>query len=336
MQFKPEQQIFSPHKYASYINELTIGSSVNEIKIGGENVLPFYTFDAPIKNSPKIGVAITDSGYYKLSSKRDVTIKQNRNIVFTGLPDYDEYFDGAETLVDVAKKAAVMPGVDFLTVYLIGAHPDKGNKSPEECASLVKDISNAVDIPLVVMGCNNPEKDATLLEKVSEFLFGKNVLILSAREENYKTIAAAAGLAYSHKIGAESAVDVNLAKQLNVLISQMGVKPQNMVMDIGSAAAGYGFDYIISTIDRVKLAALEQNDTMLQMPIITPVFTQAWFIKESTASEEDYPEWGDVEVRGINMEIATAAANLAAGSNAVILMHPKSVETIAGLIKELI
>jgi len=313
MSFKKE-----PQKFNAKINELTIGTPGNEIVLGGENVLPFYTFDAPIEHRPKIGVVIYDSGYCK------------------GIPGCDVFYNGASTAQEAAKKAAAMPGADFLVICLRGAHPDKGDKSPEECASLVKEIADVVDIPIAVIGCDNIEKDARLFEKVSEAVHGKNILILSAREENYKTIAAAAGLAYSQKVGAESAVDINLAKQLNVLITQMGIKPENMAMNLGSAAAGYGFEYVISTMERVKLAALAQDDAMLQMPIITPVFADAWSVKESTASEEDYPDWGPVEKRGINMEVATAAACLAAGSNAVILMHPDSVATISSLVGALV
>ena len=159
---------------------------------------------------------------------------------------------------------------------------------------------------------------------------------MSAREENYKAVAAAAGLAYGQKVGAESAVDINLAKQLNVLIGQLGVDPANVVMNVGSAAAGYGFEYVVSTMDRVKAAALSQGDAQLQMPIITPVADEAWNVKEAMASEADMPEWGSQEERGIDMEIETAAAVLASGSNAVILKHPASVAVISKLIKELV
>ena len=313
MPLKKEPQVFP-----SKIGTLRVGSGGNELVLGGENVLPLYVFDAPIENRPKIGVAISDSGHYR------------------GVPGVEAFYAGAESAVDAAKKAASMPGADFLVVCLEGAHPDKSDKSPEECAALVREIADAVDIPIAVEGCKNTEKDSKVFEKVSEALQGKNVLILSAREENYKVIAAAAGLAYGHRVGAESAVDINLAKQLNVLVSQMGVKPENMAMDLGSAAAGYGFEYIASTIDRVKLAALAQNDAMLQMPVVTPVFSETWSVKESIAAEEDYPEWGCAEARGVNMEIATAAACIAAGSNAVILMHPDSVSTVSKLIDELI
>ena len=313
MAFKQEPLVF-PAK----INALTIGSGEKAIVLGGENVLPFHTFDAPINNRPKIGVAVLDSGF-----EYDA-------------PGLKEFYEGSETTVDAAKKAATMPGADFIVIVLDSAHPDRGNKSAEECAALVSEVAGSVEIPVAVEGCKNIDKDALIFEKVSEAVQGKNILILSAREENYKQVAAGAGLAYSQIVSAESAVDINLAKQLNVLISQMGVKPSMMAMNLGSAAAGYGFEYIASTIDRVKAAALAQNDAMLQMPIITPVYSETWAVKESIASEEDYPEWGPVEERGINMEIATAAGCLAAGSNAVILLHPDSVAAVSALIGALI
>ena len=178
-------------------------------------------------------------------------------------------------------------------------------------------------------------KDAELLPKVAEALQGRNVLILSEKEENYKAIGAAAGLAYDQIVGAESAVDINLAKQLNVVTTQLGVNAQKIVMNIGSAAAGYGYEYVVSTMDRIKGAALSQNDNMLQMPIITPVSAETWGVKEATASEKDMPEWGPEEERGIDMEVMTAAADLAAGSDAVILRHPEAVAAISRMIKAL-
>ena len=119
------------------------------------------------------------------------------------------------------------------------------------------------------------------------------------------------------------------------MISQLGVAPSNIVMNVGTAAVGYGFEYVVSTMDRIKAAALSQDDKQLQMPIITPVADEAWNVKEAMASEEDMPEWGDQEARGIGMEVSTAASVLASGSNAVILKHPTSVATISKMIKEL-
>lgn len=305
-------------KFNASINTVEIGCGEGAMKLGGENVLPFYAFDAAIENAPKVGIEITDQG---MDGETDCVKK---------------YYEGCGSIVDIAKKAASMEGVDFLCFRMEGGDPNGDNKSTQELITMLKDIVAAVDIPLVVAGCKHVEKDAQLLAKAAEAVDGKNAVILAAKEENYKTIGAAAGLAYKQIVGAESSVDINLAKQLNVLLTQLGVDGKSVVMNIGTAAAGYGFEYVISTMDRIKAAALSQDDTNLQMPIITPVASEAWGVKEATASEADMPEWGDQEARGINMEVQTASAVLASGSNAVILKHPVSVATVSKLIKELV
>ena len=305
-------------KFNAAIRTVEIGTGDKAVKLGGENVMPLYSFDAPIENAPKIGVLITD-----LAMVNQVA----------GIKDY---YAGASSFAEIAKKAEEMPGADFVVLRFEGADPNGEDRSIEDCVAIAKEVGDAITAPLVIEGCKNVEKDAELFTKVAEALQGKNVLIMSAREENYKAVAAAAGLAYGQKVGAESAVDINLAKQLNVLIGQLGVDPANVVMNVGSAAAGYGFEYVVSTMDRVKAAALSQGDVQLQMPIITPVADEAWNVKEAMASEADMPEWGSQEERGIDMEIETAAAVLASGSNAVILKHPASVATISKLINELV
>lgn len=305
-------------KFNAKINTVTIGSGDKTVTIGGDSTYPFYSFDAPSENTPKIGVEISDMGL--------------ENIVSEGIK---VYYDGASTIGEMAKKAAAMEGADFVALILEGGDPNGVNKSVDELIAVVKEVADAIDAPLVVEGCKNVEKDAELLPKVAEALQGRNVLILSEKEENYKAIGAAAGLAYDQIVGAESAVDINLAKQLNVVTTQLGVNAQKIVMNIGSAAAGYGYEYVVSTMDRIKGAALSQNDNMLQMPIITPVSAETWGVKEATASEKDMPEWGPEEERGIDMEVMTAAADLAAGSDAVILRHPEAVAAISRMIKAL-
>lgn len=305
-------------KFNASINTVEFGTGDKAVKIGGENVFPLYSFDAAIENAPKVGIEITDFGM----EHEPECIKK--------------YYEGCATLADMARKAAFMEGVDFLSFRMEGGDPNGANKSTEELIGELKEIADAVDLPLVVCGCKNVEKDAELFSKAAEALNGKNAVILSAKEENYKTVGAAAGLAYKQVVGAESAVDINLAKQLNVLISQLGVDSKSVVMNVGTAAVGYGFEYVISTMDRVKAAALQQGDANLQMPIITPVASEAWGVKEAMASETDAPEWGSQEERGIDMEVETAMAVIAAGSNAVILKHPESIKIISGLMKELV
>ena len=264
-----------PQKFNAKINTVTVGTGDKAVTIGGNSTFPFYTFDAPTENSPKIGVEITDMGLEDFA------------------PGIKAYYEGCTTMAEIAKKAAAMEGGDFVVLNLEGGDPNGVNKSTEELIAIVKEVADAIDCPLVVEGCKNVEKDAELLPKVAEALQGRNVIVMSEKEENYKAIGAAAGLAYNQIVGAESADDINLA-------------------------------------------ALSQNDNMLQMPIITPVSSETWGVKESVATEEDMPEWGSEDERGIDMEVMTAAADLAAGSDAVILRHPESVKTIAKMIKALV
>jgi acetyl-CoA decarbonylase/synthase complex subunit delta len=306
-----------PQKFAASVKEVVIGTGDAALTLGGENVFPLYSFDSPIKNPPKVGVELSDRG-------------PDRNI-----PGVAAFYAGADSVVQAVTRAGQMPGADFVSLVLESADPNGENKSIEDCVALCKEAAAASTLPLVIQGSKNAEKDGKLFEKIAEALQGKNVLLLSAKEDNHKAVAVAAVMAYGQKIGAESAVDINLAKQLNVLISQLGVGGGSVVMNVGTAAAGYGFEYVASTMDRVKSAALAQNDTMLQMPIVTPVAAEAWAVKEAVVSEEEIPEWGPLEQRGIDMEIATAAAALTAGSNAVILRHPASVAAISTFISEL-
>ena len=306
-----------PQTYSSSIDEVTIGTGDKAVTIGGSNVMPLYSFDAPLKNKVAIGAEITDSG------------------VDRTLPGIASYYEGAETIAEIAQRAAEMPGADFVALALNGADPNGDNRSVEECVEIAKQVSDAIDVPLVITGSRNVEKDTALFSSIAEALQGKNVLLVSAKEENYKTVAASAIMAYGNKISAESAVDINLAKQLNVLLSQMGINPESYVMNVGTAAAGYGYDYVASTLDRVKDAALAQNDAMLQMPIITPVSQETWTVKESIVSEEDFPDWGSRESRGVDMEVCTAAAVIAGGADAVILRHPQSIEAISNMVADL-
>ena len=304
--------------YSGKINAVTLGTGDKAMVIGGQNVLPFYTFDAPIENAPKIGVEISDAADS------------------WSAPGLVELYAGCNTMAQRAVKAASLDGADFIALNFESADPNGANRSVADCVSDAKAVAEAVDLPIVVLGCKNLEKDADLFAKVAEALQGKNILIMSAKNENYKTVGASVALAYGQKVGAETSDDINLAKQLNIMLKGLTVKPENVVMDIGTAAVGYGYEYAASTFDRIRLAALQQGDADLQMPILAAVSLDTWGVKESTASEEDEPMWGNLEERAINMEVSTAAADLVGGADAVILRHPASVATIKKFISELI
>ena len=300
------------------INAVTLGTGEKATVIGGQNVLPFYTFDAPIENAPKIGVEVSDLA-------KEWTA-----------PALKEFYAGCETMADYAKKAETMEGADFLVLHFESADPNGVNRSVEECVADAKAVADVVTMPIAVMGCKNVEKDGQLFTKVAEALQGKTIIVLSAREEDYKAVGASVALAYGQKVGAESADDINLAKQLNIMMKGLGVPAESIVMNVGTAAVGYGYEYVASTLDRVRAAALAQADADLQMPIIAPTSTDTGGVKEAVMSEEDMPEWGNQEERGIDMEIATAAANLTGGADAVVMRHPAAVATIKKFITELV
>ena len=304
--------------YSGKINAVTLGTGDKAIVIGGQNVLPFYTFDAAIENAPKVGVEISDTAAEWTS---------------TGLK---EFYAGCTTMAEYAKKAETVEGADFICLNFVGADPNGANRSVAECVADAKAVAEAVSKPLVVMGCKNLEKDGELLAALADALAGKNVLFMSAKNENYKTVGASVALANGQKLGAETADDINLAKQLNIMLKGLNVNAENIVMDIGTAAVGYGYEYAASTFDRIRLAALAQGDADLQMPILAAVCNDTWGVKESTASEEDEPAWGCQEERAISMEVTTAAADLVGGADAVVLRHPASVATIKKFITELV
>ena len=304
--------------YSSKINAVTLGTGDKAIVIGGQNVLPFYTFDAAIENAPKIGVEVSD-----LASQWT-------------LPSLKEFYAGCTSMADYAKKAETIEGADFICLNFLGADPNGADRSVADCVADAKAVAEVVTKPIVVMGCKNVEKDSELLPALAEALAGKNVLFMSAKNENYKTVGAAVALANGQKLGAETADDINLAKQMNIMLKGLNVDCQNVVMDIGTAAVGYGYEYAASTFDRIRLAALAQSDADLQMPILAAVCNDTWGVKESTASEEDEPAWGSVEDRAVSMEVSTAAADLTGGADAVVLRHPASVAAIKQFITALV
>ncbi len=250
MSFTPKTAPFS-----GKINAVTLGTGDNAIVIGGQNVLPFYTFDAPIENAPKIGIEVSD-----LAASWD-------------LPSLKEFYAGCSTMADYAKKAESVEGADFICLNFLGADPNGANRSVADCVADAKAVAEVVTKPLVVMGCKNLEKDGELLAALAEALSGKNVLFMSAKNENYKTVGASVALANGQKLGAETADDINLAKQLNIMLKGLNVNPASVVMDIGTAAVGYGYEYAASTFDRIRLAALLRAMPTCRCPSWLPFAT---------------------------------------------------------------
>ncbi len=289
----------------------------NPIVIGGESVLPFHSFEGNLPNRPVIAYEIQDvpPGDWPETLKK----------VYEGV---------SGDPVSWAKYCQDKLNAKAIALRLIGTHPDRENRSPEEAAKTVKDVLAAIKVPLIILGSNNIEKDTAVLVAAAEAAKDRNCLIGKAMEENYKTIVAAC-MANNHKLIAMSQLDINLSKQLNILITQMGFDKERMVTDPMCSALGYGLDYTYSVMERIRLAALTQNDLTMQTPMLGDIGMYAWKVKEANASEEELPFGGSLEQRGIAWETLTAGALIMAGSELLIMRHPEAVKAIEKLIDEL-
>lgn len=311
---------FTPTKetYSGKVYPVTIGTGDKAVTFGGENVLPFNSFEGEMPNAPVIA--------YEIQDVPPSDWPENVQKPFAAVSD--DPVKWAKYCQDELKAKAI-------ALRLVGTHPDRENRSPEEASKTVKDVLAAINVPLIILGSNHAEKDAQVLVAVAEAAKDKNCVIGKAQEANYKTIAAAA-MANNHKLIAMSELDINLSKQLNILITQMGFEKEKLITDPMCSALGYGLEYTYSVMERIRLAALTQNDMTMQPPMLGDVGMYVWKIKETQAPESDLPEWGPAEERGIAWEAVTAIALLVSGAELLIMRHPKAVEAVEKTIEELI
>jgi acetyl-CoA decarbonylase/synthase complex subunit delta len=311
---------FTPTKetYSGKVYEVTVGTGDKAVTFGGENVLPFHSFEGSTPNKPVIAIEIQDVP--------PSDWPENVQKAFEGVSD--DPVKWAKYCQDELKAKAI-------ALRLVGTHPDRENRSAEDAAKTVKDVLAAINIPLIIIGSNHAEKDTSILVAAAEAAKDKNCIIGKAQEANYKTIAAAA-MANNHKLIAMSELDINLSKQLNILITQMGFDKERVITDPMCSALGYGLEYTYSVMERIRLAALTQNDVTMQQPLLGDVGMYVWKVKETTASEADLPQWGAAEERGIAWEAETATALIISGAELLIMRHPKAIAAVEKLIEELI
>lgn len=310
---------YAPPKetYSGKVYPVTVGTGDKAVTFGGENVLTFHGFEGETPNKPVIAIEIQD---VKPNDWPDELAKQYDSV--NGDP------------VTWAKHCQDDLGAKVIALRLQGTHPDDANRTADEAVETVKSVLDAVNVPLVILGSNHAEKDSEILVKVAEAAKDKNCLIGKAQEANYKTIAAAA-MANGHKLVAMSELDINLSKQLNILITQMGFPAENIVTDPMSSALGYGLEYTYSVMERIRLAALAQNDAKMQPPMLADVGVYVWKIKEVQAPESDVPDFGALPERGVAWEATTAASLLLAGAELAIMRHPKAIEAVNKFITEM-
>lgn len=308
---------------AGKIVEVTIGATSEQggtrshtVTIGGSSALPFHFFEGEHRHRPTVAMEVFD----KVPSKYP-----------DSLMEY--YRDVIQKPGEMAKKCVEEYGAELISVRLEGTHPEKGNKSPEEAAEIVKEVLDSVSAPLIITGHSHFEKINKVMKKVCEITEGENCLINYVENDNYKTIAAAC-IAYKHTIVAQSPIDVNLAKQLNILLTDMNFPSEKIIMDPLTSTLGYGLEYTYSIMERIRNDGLS-GDKMLAFPMLINSGYESFLIKEARAPESEYPEWGNPELRGAYWEIVTAMSLLVAGAELLIMYHPKAVEIVKNKIKEM-
>jgi len=305
-------------RFPGRIKEVLIGATKEQggtrrasLTVGGSNGLQFHKFESESPHGPMIVMDVLDT----------VRVVPEQLMHSIG-PVVKEP-------VEWAKKVEREWGADICVLKLQSANPEEENRSVAECEALVKEVLKSTTIPLMVYGCGFEEKDAKVMEAVSNAARGERLFLGLAEEKAYKSIAAAT-MANGHGIVAFSNLDINLAKQMNILLLDFGVKPENIIMDPLMAALGMGLEYSYSVLERLRLGAL-LGDPVLQMPIVCDC-SCAWAAPEAL---EDNPQRGSVELRGIYWETMTAYAAVIAGADLVIMRHPQAVAKLKTALADL-
>jgi len=310
-------------KWSARVNPVTLGATKETggtrgrtVTIGGASGIPFLGFDGETPHRPAIALDVWDkepTGWPK--------------------PLEDAYGDVWSDPAAWARRVAEL-GADLVNLRLVGTHPDEGDFPAQRAVDTVKAVLAACDLPLIVWGCEVPAKDQQVMPKVAEAAQGENCLLGGAAEAEYRTITAAAQ-AYGHKLIAMSPCDINKAKQVNILVSDMGFPLTDIVIFPSTAALGYGMEYIYSILERGRLAALS-GDRLMAQPVILDVGYEAWRVKEARSSDDLAPAWGPVAWRGPAWEAVTATDLLQGGADLLILRHPKAVEAVRNTIHQLV
>jgi CO dehydrogenase/acetyl-CoA synthase delta subunit len=296
--------------YSGRIREIELGKAGCELVVGGETAYNFYSFEGTMPHSPKLSLQVIDVEPEEWPP---------------GL--LEAYKDVIDDPVMWARKCVDEYGADLVSLWLAGTDPNGANLSAAHAAEVALKVAEAISVPLIVWGVSNEEKNREVLKAVAESCSGYNLVLGPVTEGNYKQVGAAA-IAYKHVVAANTPIDINLAKQLNILLENLGVPSNRILIDPTTGAVGYGLEYCYSIMERIRQAALTQNDDKLQYPIINNIGEEVWKTKEARFQEEDDPRLGDSRVRGVNLEVVTALSALQAGSDILILRHPKTLQHI--------
>ena len=303
--------------YNGKIRETKLGTDNHAVTVGGETCFPFYLFEGSIPNKPSIAMEVWDTDPVDWPA---AALEPFAGV--TGDP------------VAWAKKCVSDYKAEMICLQLISTDTNGQNRSAEEAALVTKKVADAIDVPLIVWGTANIDKDTAVLRAVAEACQNRNLILGPAVEKNYKQIGAAA-IGYHHTIISSSPIDINLAKQLNILMGNLGVPDNLLIMDPTVSSIGYGIEYCYSVMERLRMAALAQGDEKLQYPLICNIGKEAWKTKEAKVTEAEDPRMGDPKKRGVLLEAMSSMCLLLAGADVVIMRHPEAIKLTKEMIAEL-
>lgn len=305
---------FYKESYAGAIKAISIGKGKKTVTVGGETCYPFYQFEGEMPHKPTVAMEIWDM-----------------------VPDewpaaaLEPFKDVVSDPAAWAKKCVKEYGAEMIVLQLKSTDPNGSDASPEDAVATVKKVLAAIDVPLVVWGIANHQKDEAVLKKIAQEVQDVQLTLGPVEDKNHKGIGAAA-MGYNHAIISSSPIDVNLAKQVNILLENLGMPLDRVIIDPTTGGLGYGLEYSYSVMERLRMAAMAQGDDKLQMPIINNLANEVWKCKEAKQKVDEAPTLGDPEKRGILMEAVGAVTYLMAGSDILIMRHPEAIRLVKSFI----
>jgi acetyl-CoA decarbonylase/synthase complex subunit delta len=305
---------FFKESYTGNIKEITLGKGDKAVTVGGESCYPFYQFEGAMPNKPKIAMEIWDM--------------EPEDWPEAALAPFKDVISDPAAW---AKKCVEEYGAEMIVLQLKSTDPNGNDASADDAAATVKKVLGAIDVPLIIWGTASVEKDEEVLKKIAEECQGDNLILGPVEDKNHKGIGAAA-MGFGHTVIASSPIDVNLAKQCNILLENLGMPAERMIIDPTTGGLGYGLEYSYSVMERIRMAALAQGDDKLQFPLINNLGNEVWKCKEAKQPAEEAPLLGDPEKRPILMEAVGAVVYLMGGSNVLMMRHPESIRLVKSYI----
>jgi acetyl-CoA decarbonylase/synthase complex subunit delta len=303
--------------YSGKIKEIKLGKGDKAVTIGGETAYPFYLFEGEMPNLPKIAMEVYDM---PPDEWPEAAMEP-----FAGVTDDP---------VAWAQKCINDYGAEMICLQMLSTDPNGMDRSADEAVQIVKKVADAIDVPLIVWGTANHDKDTEVLRAAAELCQDRSLILGPVEEGDHKKIGAAA-IGYKHTVVASSPIDINLAKQLNILLGNLGVQDGLLAIDPTVSSIGYGIEYCYSVMERMRMAALTQQDEKLQFPIICNLAKEVWKTKEAKISEAEDPKMGDAKNRGILLEAMSATVLLLAGADVLIMRHPEAIKLVREMMTDL-